>query len=537
MRRLLPILLGLAAAVIPLASAGPALADDAASSFGCDEGSPLCTDTFLHQSTEGYYIGHDEPAVAFLDSRHGSGYDVTYRIRLPKEPATQPTQDGTNGYTWSFEQRVAFWYSMVLCDTESAPEYTHSCEPDTDHNIFTSTDPSSPRYMGKAPGSAFLELQFYPPGWVPQFTGFDCPGLKWCVNLTIDSFNVDLNNGINNNAACLGSVGPEPVNWAYLTFDGHPHAPPDPISLVTNPATGNPDPTTDLQPNPGDLLTLHIFDTLEGLRVEVTDRTTGQTGSMTASAANGFQQVIFDPSSSTCTERPYTFHPMFASSTKRTRTSWAAHTFNVGASDEIGHFEWCDQVNPDLTCASSPTAGDPDADDFPCFPASFSSLVQVSGCVALAGDLDFDGPAYQPASWPGGTSGAFHDRFTPDPWQFTSPTFAGGQNFRHVAFESDTPAIESTNAGGTCNTQTGEGCFAVPAPANFYPFYTTARDVNGHCVWQLGGGNISGTTNDFGGTAESAWGSLNPQPYIFPGGTQIRYETFRNDLIGNPCSY
>ena len=52
---------------------------------------------------------------------------------------------GTNGYTWSFEQRAAFWFSMILCDTESAPEYTDTCAPDTDHNIFTSTDPGAMR--------------------------------------------------------------------------------------------------------------------------------------------------------------------------------------------------------------------------------------------------------------------------------------------------------------------------------------------------------------------------------------------------------
>jgi hypothetical protein len=108
--------------------------------------------------------------------------------------------------------------------------------------------------------------------------------------------------------------------------------------------------------------------------------------------------MLFQPNSQTCNEAPYTFHPEFDTSTKATRSSWAAHTYNVAGSDEIGHFEYCDVVNPDFTCASSPTAGDPDEDDFPCFPASFSSLVPVSGCVTIFGDLALTGrPIRRPA--------------------------------------------------------------------------------------------------------------------------------------------
>ena len=101
---------------------------------------------------------------------------------------------------------------------------------------------------------------------------------------------------------------------------------------------------------------------------------------------------------------------------------------------------------------------------------------------------------------------------------------------------SDTPAIEGRGAGGTCNNLTGRGCFAKPRPANFYPIYTTAM-AGGHCVWHIGGPNITGTTNDFGGRPTTAWGDQNPQPYIFPGGTVNLIETFRNDVGANPCKY
>src|SRR5690349_2989001 len=127
MRKALSALAGLAALFGVLVGAGPAAASGAPTGpWTCDQNSPFCTEPNDPYSPAGNYIGHDEPSVLFYDSRPGAGYDVTYRIRLPKEPGTQPTQDGTNGYAWSFEQRSAFWFGMIMCDTESAPEYTHT---------------------------------------------------------------------------------------------------------------------------------------------------------------------------------------------------------------------------------------------------------------------------------------------------------------------------------------------------------------------------------------------------------------------------
>src|SRR5215469_609848 len=68
----------------------------------------------------------------------------------------------------------------------------------------------------------------------------------------------------------------------------------------------------------------------------VKDVTTGQTGSMTASVANGFAQIVFDPTATTCKSRPYAYHPMYSTSSETTNVTWAAHTLNVAFSDEIG---------------------------------------------------------------------------------------------------------------------------------------------------------------------------------------------------------
>jgi hypothetical protein len=532
------------AAAVSLALASGAAAGTA--SRTCKIGIPLCTDVAepINDIAGGPYVGHDEPSLLFYDHRKGSGNDVTYNIRLPKDPPTMPAQDSANGVYWAFEQRAAYWFGMIMCDTQSAPEYQHdTCTPDSNSNIFDSNDPSSSHYIGKAPGNAYMELQFYPPGWVPQFTGFDCVGTKWCVALTIDSLNIDQNNGVNNNAACANLVGLEPVNWAYLTFSGKPHGAPDPISLLTGGSAGNPDPTTDLQMNGGDRLRLHMFDTPQGFKVVLDDLTTGQTGSMTASAANGFQQVLFQPTSHTCNEAPYTFHPEFATSTKETRSSWAAHTYNVAGSDEIGHFEYCDVVNPDFTCAASPTSGDPDNDDFPCFPASFSSLVPISGCVAIFGDLDFDGPAYSSAAWAGNATAAHDAASDPEPIQYMTPTIRGTHDpFSKVAFETDTPSFEAE-----CNLDTGAGCTGQPVGAQFYPIYTAGNLIGGGsfdrtgpprpCVWQFAGPHYSGTTNNFGGTANAEYGTPFVSSFPEPGpSVDSVFTTVHRDLTSNPCN-
>jgi hypothetical protein len=115
---------------------------------------------------------------------------------------------------------------------------------------------------------------------------------------------------------------------------------------------------------------------------------------------------------------------------------------------------------------------------------------------------------------------------------FTSP-LSGGLNYERVAFEADLPAIEFATG---CDTTTGDGCVNPPPGANFYPIYST-RGVNG-CAWQEGGAFIPGTTNTFGGTSTSEYGSIYPIVYPdFPGepGTAPFFENFRSIMSTNPC--
>src|SRR6516164_9362794 len=185
-----------------------------------------------------------------------------------------------------------------------------------------------------------MEMQFYPPGWFVSCDTTD----RWCSALTIDSLSENQNTGLGNNKACGGAV--EYVNRAFITKSGVPTGPPSPLLQNANTRTPNAD---TLFYNSGDVLRIILEDTAHGLKITITDLTTGESGSMTASADNGFGAILYDPSGTDCNPTthniPYDFHPMYATSSEHTRVPWAAHSYNVAFSDELGHFEYCNAVN------------------------------------------------------------------------------------------------------------------------------------------------------------------------------------------------
>src|SRR5205823_1335161 len=120
--------------------------------------------------------GHDEPSALFYSNVAGSGNRMQYRGVLPTEPPPAPT----TGRSYSFEVAPALWFGMAICDTQSYPETNHTCTPDSDTNIKGGGDPNHA-------GTAFMELQFYPPGSVLWPPGTSCDGTRWCIALNIDS--------------------------------------------------------------------------------------------------------------------------------------------------------------------------------------------------------------------------------------------------------------------------------------------------------------------------------------------------------------
>ena len=135
-------------------------------------------------------------------------------MRLPKDPKGKPTVS-PKGKTVSdyAELSPAPWFGLPICDPGSYPQ--NPCTPDSDSNSGAINDPN-------AAGSAFLEVQFYPPGYQPFVDAPSCDARHWCAALTIDSLESEFNFA-NLNTACE-----EPMNFAFLQRNGVPAGPPSP---------------------------------------------------------------------------------------------------------------------------------------------------------------------------------------------------------------------------------------------------------------------------------------------------------------------
>lgn len=489
-----------------------------------------CADLWNSEQIFGWYVGHDEPSNLFYSNVPGSGNRMRYVLTLPSDPsASNPNEPGKS---YNFELHPAFWFGMAMCDTQSYPELLSTCTPDSDKNIV------DPAVSAKHAGSAFMEMQFYPPGWAPWPAGNSCAATEWCAALNIDSLSQNPVTGQQLNPICAARTGIEYVNFAFITKSGvpQPNSPPNPVDSTLN--TFTPNPSADLFMNSGDTIVVTMHDTASGLKIELNDQTTGQSGSMTASAKNGFGGVKFAPTGKTCKDVPYNFHPMYSTSSEKTRVPWAAHSYNIAFSDEIGHFDFCNGSNaitPGGNCPTGNVEGmktdqEPtDSDDAGCFPASSSTLVQVSGC--LGTNSGFDGMSYQNV-WPDGNY-TLH----PTSIRFTSPLTGPNYtvNYSRSAFETDLPIVENPNV---CNINSGSGCTLIPltddnVPAVFYPFYSIINSQNG-CVWRLGN-HMPGSVNDFG--QNNQYGSLLNLTYTGLGGSPTTiFDDFRQILSKNPCT-
>ena len=547
----------------------------------CGSNKSLCTEVYSSQDVFGHYVGHDEPSVLFYSNKPGAGNRSEWQLILPKDPSPVVTDPTPNNKSWNFQLHPAFWFGMAVCNPQSYPLVTQAdgvtpipCPANSDSNI---------QPLAKHPGAAFLELQFYPPGWAPWPAGNSCDATSWCVAMVIWSLSEDPIHGNDLNVNCQNSItgGVEYGNFAFVTRDGTiaGHGPAGP--LKSNLASFTPNPATDLFMNSGDQVRTRIMDSADGLKVVLDDLTSGKSGSMTASPANGFAQIRFAPPASSgdpragtdCTEIPYAFHPMYSTSSPATRVPWAAHSYNISFSDEIGHFDYCtgpiqggaaacypNQTTEGMTGDHSNAEGiarsaNPTADDYGCFSAAESTLVRVQGCIATA--TGYDGVPYKNL-WPGsGPNRA-------GPFYFTSPLTGSGwnTNYQQAALETDLPRIERDTR-QHCDVFNGDRCTYLPItdkgqPATFYPIFSvgslgnneggdSARTANGNgngndkgnCWWSEGTASIPGlsNTNAFGGTSQQ-YGPIFPQTYLISGGggaTQVVYDDFHRNLDGNPC--
>jgi hypothetical protein len=466
----------------------------------------------------GHYIGHDEPSIRFLSSQRGSGNNTTWVERLPRDPVRLPAvaNPGHDVTHW-FELSIAPWFSTDVCDPNSAP--LNPCTPRSDANA------PNGRYLGA--GAAFVELQFYPPGFAPFVDSISCDNTHWCSALTIDSLECtgDGSGPCNNN--CV-----EPVNFAFVQNNGVPTGPPSPQR--SDDATFTPNGHTLLM-NPGDRIKVQLFDaTLPGgghaLEAREVDVSTGKHGFMIASAKNGFMNTNpFD-----CTGKPFNFQPEYRTARPANIIPWGIGPYMINSQFEIGHFEPCTSLTgpvnaPDPFYEHCHGPYEPridpsnsvEPDDSPCYPAGdthngTAPPNEVTGCPVFddaIGDLDYDGNDYR-ADWPNSLtrSGPF-----PTPFLQRQPTTGGGARYPSIQFMTDTSATELNT---DCNLQTGSGCVLPPkGPGHFYPYWTQAR-VGTVCVWEFGNmrnGNSFGRLRQYGkvgpGTVGAFAGPIRPNPH------------------------
>ena len=114
----------------------------------CWSHASLCTD--VYDKLSGDYVGHDEPSLEF---KSGCPGQATTSPTGPLPDGPEGAADaGGSGPTWNFELRPTFWFGLTLCDTESAPEYTKTCTPNSDANNLVGTNPNGAELHREASG-------------------------------------------------------------------------------------------------------------------------------------------------------------------------------------------------------------------------------------------------------------------------------------------------------------------------------------------------------------------------------------------------
>jgi hypothetical protein len=487
----------------------------------------------------GHYIGHDEPDTTFTSNAPGSGNNVNWTIALGRDPKAAPTvaHPGHDVSNW-FELSPAPWFSMAMCDPGSFP--LTNCTPESDSNAPTCTVANCVSGLGG--GSAFMEMQFYPPGNAPFVDSESCDNTHWCAALTIDS--LECTPAF---ASCNTSCE-EPANFAFIQRDGVPTGPPSPQD--TNVSTLTPNRETLLM-NPGDAVNIHMSDAPApgggaAFEVVINDLTTHQSGFMQASAVNGFQST----SEADCSGTPFNFQPEYNTAKAGNIVPWAALQTNISTEFETGHWEACtslsdpianpldpndgsqvyNQCNGPYESAAQPDANTPEAGDALCYLAGsthpgFDGVGtstppnRLTGCQANLfqnGDLDFDGSPYW-TEWPTSVipntyPGSFVELF---------PT-THGRAYSKFFFQTDLALSEVTCGPSSNGTGTLSGCTVPPpGPGHFYPYWSKVQS-GGTCAFLFG--NVS-AGNTFGKDAQYGTNQFNT----------LGYPEFISKSHNNPC--
>ena len=488
----------------------------------------------------GKYIGHDEPDATFLSTAPGSGNNVSWTETIGRDPAALPTDvsPGQDVSHW-FQLTPAPWFSMALCDPNSYP--LTPCTPNSDSNAPTCFGAVTCTTAQSGGGSAFMEVQLYPPGNPPFVDSTSCDDTHWCAALTLDSLECTTDYGqCNNNCE-------EPANFGFIQKNGVPTGPPSPQDADVATFTSN---SQTLLMSPGDTITVHMYDAPapgggSAIKVVIDDLTQHTSGYMQASAANGFQNT----SMADCSGTPFNFQPEFSTASSGNIVSWSALQVNISTEFETGHWESCTKLSDPLAnpfdpsdmggtynrCSgpyekgSGPDKNNAEEVDGACYyagdthpgfngPGTSSQPDLATGCQddVFFGDLDFDGSPYY-TEWPTGNTPTIY----PSTFVEQFPTSSGRQ-YPQFFFQTDVATDEST-----CTPTSLNGCTVPPqGPGGFYPYWTEST-AGGSCALEFG--NVSGGTaflTDFGKDAQYGQSQL----------ATLGFPEFEGPAYSNTCA-
>ena len=530
MRKFLVLAAALAAAVFVVpASAGAGVRPHGVGLLDCNGRSPVqksvrvslaCSDPrsiydgkSVHFFDNGQYIGHDEPIIRFLSKRHGSGNDITWLERLPRDPKALPTvaNPGSDVTHW-FELSIAPWFSMALCNAESYP--LNPCRPRSDSNA-----PKHPPTFDKGGGgSSFLEMQFYAPGFAPFVDNESCDNTHWCASLHINDLECSAGFATCNNN-CI-----EPTNFAFIETNGVPMVPPSPQLATAASFTPNQNPSDE----PGRPVRIHMWD--GGARrgpcardihrrpddgqERVHDRVRQER--LHAHVLRGLLGDAVQLPARVLDRQEGEHHPVAALET------------NISTQFEIGHFEPCTSVqNPmpitlgtfhdtiwqDCTSpyesTTMPDGGsNPEISDAPCWPKGFTHgrrPAQQGGGVH---------PDHRPERRPGlrrhVRRADWPSRTTPSNWPSPLPPDATVDSRPRIPADPVPDERAGERSQLPSDRRRMRRSSAWEAPGKFYPWWTQAK-VNGECVWEFGqmrNGNTFGRTSQYGGPSAYFFGNL-----------------------------
>ena len=103
----------------------------------------------------GHYVGARRAGRLVRLPGSGSGNRARWQLTLPTDPAPSSVPGAR---IYSFEQHVAFWFGMALCASRPSPSRYRL------HTGLRQQHHRGPEDQRSHAGSAYLELQFYPPG-------------------------------------------------------------------------------------------------------------------------------------------------------------------------------------------------------------------------------------------------------------------------------------------------------------------------------------------------------------------------------------